>query len=648
MAPKVENDAELRNMIVVTVAMTVVLAQLLRMATGGGLFSDSLYLDGDIYSWLNRVEALAAGQGWYDQTVMAVNPPEGHEQHWTRLLDGMLWLGGMALSPLFGFRDGLALWANIISPLLMIPAVWLMYRLARLLLDKREALVAAGVFAVHPMILLSYAWGRADHHALLRLGLVAFFYCFVHVVLYQNDRLRWAAAAGLVATLTMWATVEALGFVLIALVFMGLWWLKGERDLSAAAAVMSGVMFVGSVVVVAIEHGPRLVEALPIDTIGLPYLIVFGLNALFWLGLWGWDRWGMAGAGIAVRAAVSGALALLVLGAIGLWAPQFYDGPFANVDELYRQVRLEHIGEQLPALQPEFYSPMEMVGRAIALFGIAMVGLVGLVKQFKNTDGARRWVWVLMGAMAVAFALLALDTVRWSAYMPVGASLCFAVAVAPLLDWLERRQAQGKSVVLVRPAVLVAIFLGLVGTGLVIEFAGERWRVMVESEEDNGEGQPAQPMSERLAGTLDEVTCDLRQVVPLMEQMEEIEDGALIAIDPDRGSEMVYRSGYGVLAIANHRYQPGFTLFVTAMREHDLERAHRLLSERGVDALMICTTQLWPTLMDEGKTTLEQLARGDDPNPFERLKTPEEAGGFWIYDVSSSAGVGSALDVDED
>lgn len=208
--------------------------------------------------------------------------------------------------------------------------------------------------------------------------------------------------------------------------------------------------------------------------------------------------------------------------------------------------------------------------------------------------------------------------------MPLGGSLCFAVVVAPLLDWLERREAQGQSVALARPALLVAIFLGIPAIGLAIEFGGAQLQEMME-EEDEQEAMIRQ-MEEQWS-------CDLRVVVPLMEEMEEIEDGALIAADTDRGSELVYRSDYGVLSIANHRYQPGFTLWVRAMIEYDLEESHRMLSERGVDALILCPPQIWNVLRDEGKTTIEQLGFGKASGPFEVWKRPEEADGFWIFGI---------------
>ncbi|MFO7750848.1 MAG: hypothetical protein R6V54_12230, partial [Desulfobacteraceae bacterium] len=51
--------------------------------------------------------------------------------------------------------------------------------------------------------------------------------------------------------------------------------------------------------------------------------------------------------------------------------------------------------------------------------------------------------------------------------------------------------------------------------------------------------------------------CDLRPALAAMAEDEAVADEALIMVDPDRGAEVLYRSDYSVLAIANHRRQPG-------------------------------------------------------------------------------------------
>lgn len=611
-------------MVIITAAVAMVLVQVGRLATSGGVFSDSLFLDSDVYMWLNRVEALADGRGWFDHVEPRINPPDGHVQHWTRPIDFLLLIGGYVLRPLFGFRDGLALWGNMMSPLLLIPATWAMYRLARRLLERREALVATAVFLLHPMILLSFAWGRPDHHSLLRLGQVLFLLSFVSFFVGRPHKKWWAFGAGWIGAWAVWANVEALAFVLIGMSVLGLWWLVGRRNLVGCNIALSGGLFAGTVVAVAIERGPDFFVEYPIDTIGFSYVVLFGLTWLFWLGIGAWSKWGGERGGSWGRAVVAALLAAGVLGALALWTPSYFAGPFGEVDELYRQVRLQYIGEQLPALRWGSDPALALVGRGLMFFGILLAALAVFVRKVRDETEplAHRWMWAMLGGMALLYALLALDTVRWSAYMPAGAAIGFGVLGGRLLDYVEGRAHEGGTNLL-RPLAVGALLLGFPTVGLGLEAGAERLHQRGEVQQvsqDEVFGQPS---------------CDLRVAARALDELDEVSSQALVALDPDRGSELLYRTDHRVLAIANHRYQPGFTLFVKAMTEFDEAAAHRRFQERGVDAVMVCEPQIWPTLKSEGKTVIERLGAGEAVDGFPPLVSPDEAGGWWIYGVSS-------------
>ncbi len=636
MAPSSEKQSgdELATMLIITIAIAVVFVQLARVVTGGGLFTDSLFVDGDVYSWLNRVEALADGRSWFDHTEPRINPPEGHEQHWTRPVDFLLLIGGWVLSPIFGFRDGLALWANAISPIIMIGAIWAMYRVAGHFLERREAIIATGVFALHPMILLTYAWGRADHHALLRLGQVLFLLAFLNFFLKSENRNRWALAAGFIGAWSIWFNIEAMGFVLIAMAVLGLWWLIEDRGLALCNLLFSAGLFAGIVSAVLIERGPYFFEFFPIDTIGFPYVVLFALTLVFWACLWAWTEYGGERGGLLARAGVAALSAGVVLVGIALWMPAFFDGPFGEVDELYRNVRLEFIGEQLPAVRWIHHSPLASVGRIVALFGALLVALWAFWKKIRHSEGTSpRWAWAMMGGTALLYGLLSLDTVRWAAYMPAVAAPGFAVVGGAVMDWVEDRYQRTKGA-LWRPLAVGGLLLGFTTLGLFVETVGhtldERKAAQQAGEDpDAVELGTEETMLDDLLGT----GCDLRVAVQVLDGLDEVPPEALIAVDPDRGSEMLYRTDHGVLAIANHRYQPGFTFFFEVMTSHDMEESHRRMAERGVAATMVCEPQIWPTLRDQGQTVIERLGSGEYGAGFEVLATPEETAGWWIYGV---------------
>ncbi len=619
-----ESGDDLTPMIIGAAVVTVVLVQLGRaFFVGDGVFSEALLIDSDAYMWLVRAEALAEGRSWFDHTEARINPPDGHIQHWTRPLDLLLLLGGVALSPLLGFRDGLALWGQLVSPILLIVAAWIMYRLSRLLIPQREALLSAAVFTLHPMILLTFAWGRPDHHSLLTLGQVVFLYCFLRFFLKSHqNHWKWAFCTGAVGALAIWINVEALSFVLMGFSVLGLWWLWGRRDLLLCNVAMAAGLFGGIVFAVLIERGPDFFVDYPIDTMGIAYVVLFGLTLCFWVGLAVWTKYVDEPGGMPGRIIVAIALAAAVLAALAVVTPSFFAGPFAGVDELYRQVRLQYIGEQLPALPLGRMPLVGVIGKGLALFGILLVGLVEYVRQVRaETDRARRWSWAILGIMGLIYGVLALDAIRWVAYLPAAASVGFALFGGRLLDAVERRRRKvGGN--LLRPLVVGGLLWGFATIGLFVEKGAQQW-----SESDT-------PRKVSEAELSEPEYCDLRPAVAALRGRQELSPTALVLIDPDRGSELLYRSDHQILAMANHRRQPGFTLFYETMTSEDGAQSHRQLSERGVDVAMVCAPEIWPTLRRDGETVVEQLGRGKSPEGFEIWETPKETGGWWIYGIN--------------
>src|SRR5699024_558914 len=95
------HDDGIEDLIWFGIITTIILYALRVIVEDGGAFlSDAAFFDADVYQWYVRVEALEAGQGWFDHVDPRVNPPEGHAQHWTRPLDGLLWIGALLLQPL--------------------------------------------------------------------------------------------------------------------------------------------------------------------------------------------------------------------------------------------------------------------------------------------------------------------------------------------------------------------------------------------------------------------------------------------------------------------------------------------------------------------------------------------------------------------
>jgi hypothetical protein len=88
----------------------------------------------------------------------------------------------------------------------------------------------------------------------------------------------------------------------------------------------------------------------------------------------------------------------------------------------------------------------------------------------------------------------------------------------------------------------------------------------------------------------------------------------------DFGPELLYRTPHSVLAIPNHRLQPGFAAGYRAMTASDFAEAERRLRAARVDLVLVCpdSAESWFYDTDGGARTLNEALRADDPPAFLR------------------------------
>ena len=632
-----EAKAEEVRLILLAGFLSVILVQLARAVVTGTWSSEGIFHDSDVYMYMVRVEALWEGRGWFVHLEDRINPPEGHVQHWTRPLDFLLLAGGALLAPIVGFREGLAFWTALISPVLHLLAMVGVYQLARLVMSRRDAALSAGIFGLQFITIVTFLWGRGDHHSLLGLGQVFFFLGLMKVFLQEQESWKWSIGTGVIGAFSLWVNAEALGFVLVGLVMLGLWWLVGQRDCLRAAAGVGLGLFGGTVIATVVERGPTFFHSYPIDTIGIAYVTLFGLTALFFVAIWQVEeRWkGTKSLGWRVVLAVG--LALGVLGALFVGHPEFFRGPLDDVDPLYQELRLSQLSEQGPALRFGIDPPLQLLGYALVRFGILVPALLGVGLLIRETSRKERWVWAMMTMMALAFGVLAMGQVRWLAYLPLGAALGAGVLGGMIIDWFGRQRWYSPEVG--RPLLVMSLLLGITVVGLAIAAVGSEDGpaegglpfVFGEEEGEGGEGF--------VFGS----ECEVLGVAEILNQWAELHGPGLILVEPDRGSEILYRTDHNVLSIANHRFQPGFKFFVEVMRGREEEAGVKRLQDRGVDLVMVCPGRVWSSLRGtpEEPSMKEKWAAGQAGEGLEVMADPSQSGGWWIYEVLGEKGASS-------
>ena len=308
------------------------------------------------------------------------------------------------------------------------------------------------------------------------------------------------------------------------------------------------------------------------------------------------------------------ALALLWLVQPGLFAD-----PMNNGDALYRAKHLIHIEE----LQPLIRLPDSLDGdwagavtRPLLWLGLALMAVPWLIYRIWATAAggavAERLAWVYLGLGAALFLPLAARQVRWAFYPEIFLLIPYAALAGAFLDRVAARTSE-QVIGVVRPLVVVSLCAWFyVPTGMA-------------------DSPPQTSAAIRSAAT-----CPIRELAPLLD------DPAGLGAAPqtilaliDFGPELLYRTRHSVLAIPNHRRQPGFTAGYRIMTASDFAAAERGLRSAGVDLVLVCpnSAESWFYNTEAGAKTLSQaLQAGDPPGFLSRVALPEPLNGqFKLY-----------------
>jgi hypothetical protein len=265
------------------------------------------------------------------------------------------------------------------------------------LFSNRQIYVLGVLFAFQLVIIVSFRAGRPDHQSLIYL-LFVLSLGFGTRLLLQPFRLRWCYGAGFVSALALWVSVESVFVILMNLLCLGLFWLLGDDDLERKLFHYSLSLLILSATALLAQRGFRDLLQPELDQISVAFVSLFALNLAFWAVISRARVTAGANMGWRGRLALAFVSAAMVAAGMELLYPGFFAGPEPNVDELYRQVRLQHIGEA----QPLFLGGSQPnLSRFISFLGIAIptipVLVYHLVKRYK--PDVRFWVYVSMGLL---------------------------------------------------------------------------------------------------------------------------------------------------------------------------------------------------------------------------------------------------------
>ena len=600
-----------------TAILMMAIIQVGLVVKGNAPVLDGVLIDPDGYMRLARVAQLWQDGNWFDPVFTRIGPPEGLALHWSRPFDLLLLLGALLASPLLGFEAGLFWWGAVLGPLLQIAAVIALVWAAAPLLPRAWRCLLAFLFVAQPAVFGAFAVGRPDHHGVQVILFVLLIGLTLRLI-FDPARARAAIWAGAISALAVWISVESILPVVLSIAALGLVWLFGEPRALRALVIQAASALVAVLAALLIERGSGAFSSVVIDRLSLAHLAVFAVNLGFWLAMAWVARRGGAGNLVARGgAAAFGALAGLAL--LWLALPGLFADPMDNGDALYRVKHMIHIEELQPLIRlPDSWDGdwAGAVTRPLLWLGLALMAGPWLIYRIWAAPaggvGAERLAWVYLGLGATLFLPLAARQVRWAFYPEVFLLIPYAALAGAFLDRVAARTSE-QLIGVLRPLLVAALCA---------------WFYVPAGMSDS---PPQSSAAIRSA-----VTCPIRELAPLLD------DPAGLGAAPrtilaliDFGPELLYRTRHSVLAIPNHRRQPGFTAGYRIMTANDFAAAERGLRAAGVDLVLVCpnSAESWFYNTESGEKTLSQaLQAGDPPGYLRRVALPEPLNGqFKLY-----------------
>jgi hypothetical protein len=397
---------------------------------------------------LMQVRGLLAGQGWYDLTQYRLNPPEGYNIHWSRLVD--LPIAGLILFfKLFVSTPQAERLACGIAPILPLGL-----SMASIAFTTRQ-LVARLAWPFGVVILLCcattmlmYMPERIDHHGWQLACLAA-----TVAGIADPKRARGGAIVGAASAASLTIGLEMLPYCVMAAGITALRWIwdRGEaRRLMALGAALAGGCALGYAGFGSYANTVLRCDAL--TPVWLSVMIEAG-GALFALAWWNpQQRW--------LRFAVAAVAGAAILGAFAHLFPQCLGRPEQVSDELY-DTWLSNVREAKPIYRHAWKT-------AVPVAVLPVIGIIGGVFatwRARGRDNLVGWIAVtLFGSFAAAMLL-------WQMRAGPAAQL-LAVPGAAALAWTLLPWCLGHRLMVVRVFGTVGAALAVSGlfAGLIVQY----------------------------------------------------------------------------------------------------------------------------------------------------------------------------------
>ncbi len=246
------------------------------------------FIDNDHYQRLYQVHQWLAHGNWYDLRTWQTIDPNGLLLHWTRLPDILIALFTLPFVKPLGMEQALYI-SSFITPLLLLGLFVALSSAAMRQLNQgipAPFYAALAVLFMVALMIYSLIPGRVDHHVYSAFAIMFLLYGMAAALRETSGKggLQRLLLASFAAGICLGATVEALPWVALASVSLGLVWVlqANPRLYQALDHLLTGLVLGTFCALALIKPLPEWGEIF-YDQLSLPYVLGFTL-------MWAWVR----------------------------------------------------------------------------------------------------------------------------------------------------------------------------------------------------------------------------------------------------------------------------------------------------------------------------------------------------------------------
>jgi hypothetical protein len=517
-------------------------------------------IDADCYTRLNRVVQLHETGKWYDTVLAKSNAPYGEHLHWTRPLDLLLLTGALIATPWAGFKDSLFWWGVLISPFLLIASLIIIPWAFRPVLNDYDSNLMRLLLIPQLGIISYYSVARPDHNSLLGFTFIITTGLILRLI-HGSFNKTICYIAGMMSAFSLWLHVESMLPVFWGLLLLGVFWISEDEDFDKKNMHYSTALFVFIGVVLILERPWSDLTSIEYDKISVVHLFVFGLISLFWIAVSYLRRHTLFFQKVQTRRfAIASLGAAITSFCVWLIFPDFYRGGYANVDPRILSLYLNRVDEVQSPLNRNYIIPL------IQLLGSAVIGIFYIVFVLRKEpdNKSKGWIFILSGILL--FSSAGILSRRLLLYGNIITVIPLAALLGSTVRW-EKNYAKSLFRFFIIPFTIISFCIGFLLLGYICD------KIIAKDNKPEQEKVviPLSALCDELHFAIDEGNARKHRI---------------LAFD-FYGPEIMYRTGYEVIATPFHRNTQGILDAHGIMTATSDEKAHALIRQRGIDMILV-------------------------------------------------------------